>query len=256
MDIKKLSAIIIDDEPDAINLLSLYLRHYPDIIVVGTETNAVKGLKLVGETLPELVFLDIDMPDMDGLQVANSIYCENFHSEIVFTTAHQQYAYDAMGVEPLDFLIKPYCMEDLDLVVQKYKTKAEKKKRELRLDLFVNSQSNLPTLKLQANWGVVLVNIKDIVIIKSKVNKCELYLQDGSIEIINKSLNELIDILNSTVFFKLSRSTYINLNFLTQVNKKSNNCFMMLNKAIHEEYITKEQIKSFDNLKLYPITNS
>ncbi len=249
---EKLSAIIIDDEPDAINLLILYLRHYPDIIVVGTETHAVKGLELVGEILPELVFLDIDMPDMNGLQVAASIHSKNFHSEIVFTTAYQHYAYDALGIEPLDFLTKPYCIEDLDLVIQKYKTKAEKKIQELKFDTFVNSQSNLPKLKLPANHGVVMVDLKDIVIIKSKANKSELHLQDGSIEIINKSLGEMMSILNSSVYFKLSRSNYINLNFLTRVDKKNNKCFLLYNQSIHEENITKVQINYFEKLNFYP----
>jgi two-component system LytT family response regulator len=253
MDLEKISAIIIDDEPDAINLLSLYLRHYPSINVIGSETDAKKGLTLVGETLPELVFLDIDMPDMNGLQVAASIQSENFHSEIVFTTAYQHYAYDAIGVEPLDFITKPYSIEDLDLVIIKYKEKLEKKKLEHKLDKFIHSQSNSPKLKLPANHGVVIVDIKDIVIIRSRANKCELQLQDGTKEIINKNLNVLIDILNSSVFFKLSRSNYINLNFLTRVDKKNNTCFLSFNQTIHEETITREQIIYFEKLELFAV---
>ena len=65
MDSAKISAVIIDDEQDSINLLQMYLRHFPNINVTGTETNAIKGLQLVDETLPELVFLDIDMPGMN-----------------------------------------------------------------------------------------------------------------------------------------------------------------------------------------------
>jgi DNA-binding LytR/AlgR family response regulator len=252
MDFQNISAIIIDDEPDAINLLVLYLRHHSNILVVGTETNAIRGLALVGETLPDLVFLDIDMPDMNGLQVANSIHSENFHSEIVFTTAHQQYAYDAMGVEPLDFLIKPYCIEDIDLVIQKYRSKLEKKKLEQKLDKFLNSQSGSPKIKLPANHGVVMVEIKDIVIIKSIANKCSIHLQDGTIEKINKNLNVLIDMLNSSVFFRLNRSNYINLNYLTRVDKKTNTCFLSFNQTVHEEAITKDQILYFEKLKLFP----
>jgi two-component system LytT family response regulator len=251
MDTAKLSAIIIDDEPDAINLLVLYLRHYSDIEIIGTETNAKNGLAMVSEKLPELVFLDIDMPDMNGLQVASEIHSENFHSQIVFTTAHQHYAYDALGVEPLDFLIKPYCIEDLEIVIQKYKVKAERKKKELRMAQFVIAQSNLPKLKLPASHGVVMVDLKDIVIIKAKVNKCELYLQDGTTEIINKNLGDMIEQLNSSVFFRLNRSAYANLNFLTRLDKKNNRCFMRFNQMIHEENMTREQILCFEKLDLF-----
>jgi len=251
MDTTKITAIIIDDEPDAINLLVLYLRHYADIEVIVTETNAKKGLSLVSEKLPELVFLDIDMPDMNGLQVASSIHSENFHSEIIFTTAHQHYAYDALGVEPLDFLVKPYCVEDLEIAIQKYKVKSEKKKRDLRMSQFVVSQTNLPKLKLPSNHGVVMVDHGDIVIIKAKVNKSELHLQDGTIEVINKNLGNMIELLNSNVFFRLNRSTYINLNFLTRVDKKNNRCFLRFNQKVHEENITRDQIIYFEKLDLF-----
>lgn len=251
MDTAKITAIIIDDERDAINLLELYLRHYTDIEVIGTETNAKDGLTLVSEKLPDLVFLDIDMPDMNGLQVASSIHYGNFHSEIIFTTAYQQYAYDALGVEPLDFLIKPYCIEDLEIAIRKYNEKSEQKKRNLRMAHFVFSKSNLPKLKLPSNHGFVMVDQRDIVIVKSKVNKSELYIQDGSIEVINKSLGEMIEILNSSVFFRLNRSTYVNLNFLTRVDKKNSRCFLRFNQMVHEEHITKNQILYFEKLDLF-----
>jgi two-component system LytT family response regulator len=251
MEKEKITAIIIDDEPDAINLLSLYLRHYPEIIVIGKETNAINGLKLVSENLPDLVFLDIDMPDMNGLQVANHIQSENFHSEIVFTTAYQNYAYDAMGVEPLDFLIKPYCVEDLEIVIQKFRVKSEQKKMDLKMAQFIVSQSNLPKLKLPANHGVVMVDLKYIVIMKSQGNKCSIHLQDGTVETINKNLGEMVELINSDVFFRLGRSTYINLNYLTRIDKKNNKCFLRFNQLIHEENITREQVLYFEKMNLF-----
>ena len=249
----KISAIIIDDEPEAINLLSLYLRHFPEINIVGTETNAKKGLALVRENLPDLVFLDIDMPDMNGLQVANHIQAGNIQSEIVFTTAYQNYAYDAMGIEPVDFLIKPYCVEDLEVVIKKFQIKAGQKKMDLKMAQFVISYSNLPMLKLPANHGVVMVNLKDIVILKSQGNKCAIHLQDGTIETINKNLGEMVELINSAVFFRLTRSTYINLNFLTRVDKKNNKCFLRYNQLIQEEDITREQVIYFEKMEIFTI---
>jgi DNA-binding LytR/AlgR family response regulator len=252
----KITAIIIDDEPDAINLLSLYLRHYPEINILGKETNAKKGLELVSENFPDLVFLDIDMPDMNGLQVAHHIHSDNFHSEIVFTTAYQNYAYDALGIEPLDFLIKPYCVEDLGTVIHKFKIKSERKKMDLKMAQFVILQSNLPKLKLPASHGVVMVDLKDIVILKSQGNKCAIHLQDGTSETINKNLGEIVELINSPVFFRLSRSTYINLNFLTRIDKKNNKCFLRFNQLIHEENITREQVLYFEKMDIFAFGNS
>jgi two-component system LytT family response regulator len=252
MDSEKISAVIIDDEPDAIKLLELYLRHYPIIKIVGTETNASKGFELVKNTLAKLVFLDIDMPDINGLQIASKIHSGNFPSEIVFTTAHQHYAYEAMGVEPLDFLTKPFCIEDLDLVMQKYKAKDEKKKLEMKSDKFDFSQTNSTRIKLPANFGVVMIDVKDIAILKSQANKCLIYLQDGTTETINKNLKVLIKKLNSSAFFKLSRSVYINLNYVTSIDKRNSTCFLSFNQTIFKEYINALQIKRFEELKIFP----
>jgi len=252
MDSAKISAIIIDDEQDSINLLQMYLRHFPNITVTGTETNAIKGLELVDETLPELVFLDIDMPGMNGLQVADKIHSDNFYSEIIFTTAHQYYAFDALNVEPLDFLTKPFCIEDLDVVLQKFAAKNEKKKLERKLEKFIHLQKNSVKIKLPANHGILMVETKDIVIVKSNVNKCILYLQDGTTEIINKNLNKLVEILNLPSLFNLNRSTYVNLNYLNRIDKKTNKCILSFNHTIHEEIISRKQVILFEKLELFP----
>jgi len=253
MDLAKISAIIIDDEQDSINLLEMYLRHFPNITVTGTETNAAKGLELVDETLPELVFLDIDMPGMNGLQVADKIHSENFYSEIVFTTAHQYYAFDALDIEPLDFLTKPFCIEDLEIVLQKFEVKTEKKKMERRLDKFIHSQTNSNKIKLPANHGVLMIETKDIVVVKSSANKCILHLQDGTTEIINKNLNKLIGILNLPALFKLNRSTFVNLNYLSRIDKKTNKCILNFNQSTHEEIISRKQMIFMEKLELFSV---
>lgn len=253
MDSTTISAIIIDDEPDAINLLEMYLRQFPFIKVTGKETHAIKGLDMVKETLPELVFLDIDMPDMDGLQVADKIQSENFHSEIVFTTAYQHYAYDALGIEPLDFLTKPFCINDIEIVLQKLKAKTEQKKHEQKLDQFIHSQTNSTKIKLPTTNGILIVELKDIVMLKSKANNCNIYIQDGTIETITRNLNKVIPVLNSPAFFQINRSTYINMNYLQRIDKKNNKCIIGFNNTIIEEIIPRNKIIYFEQLNLFPV---
>ncbi len=253
MDSTTISAIIIDDETDAIILLEMYLRKFPDIVVTGTENDPAKGLELVNETLPELVFLDIDMPDMSGLQVADKIHLVNTHTEIVFTTAHQKYAYDALGVEPLDFLTKPFCIADLEHVIQKFKAKAEKKERDRKLDKFIHSQTNSLKIKLPSTEGVLFVEIKDIVILRSKANNCVLCLQDGTMETITRNLYIVIEMLNSQAFLQTNRSTYINTNYLQRVDKKNHKCILDFNHTVQEESISRNRMAYFDKLDIFPI---
>jgi two-component system LytT family response regulator len=254
MEQETISAIIIDDEPESINLLEMYLRHFPFVKVTGKETNAIKGLELVRENLPELVFLDIDMPDMNGLQVAGHIHSDNFYSEIIFTTAHQQYAYDALGIEPLDFLTKPFSSYDLQIVIEKFQAKVEKKKHEIKLDKFIQSQTNSPKIKFPSTLGVLIISTKDVVMLKSRANNCEVLLTDGKIETITRNLYIVVRILNSPSFFQVNRSACINLNFLQKIDKKKQVCVLAFNNTFHEVDISRQNMNYFEKMDLFPIT--
>lgn len=254
LDTPTISAIIIDDESNAINLLEVYLRKFPSIQVIGKETEAKKGLELIREKLPELVFLDIDMPDMDGLMVANIVQTESLYSEIVFTTAHQHYAYEALDIKPLDFLTKPFCIADIELVLQKYKDKLIKKKQEKKLDNFIKSQNNSTKIKFPTTNGILFIEIKNIVLLKSKLNNCEILMQNGTTETITRNLYKVIHILNSSAFFQIGRSTYINMNYLQRVDKKNFKCIISINQATLEEPISRSKMNIFEKMIKFPFS--
>lgn len=252
MESKSISVIIIDDEPDAINLLEMYLRLIPNTEVIGKELDGKKGIELVNTLSPDIIFLDIDMPEMNGLEVAGKLHSEKFCSEIVFTTAYEHYAYEAIDIEPLDFLTKPFYLDDLKTVFIKYEEKCKKKIQKRKLDLFIQSQESSPKIKLPSINGILIVELKEIVLIKSKINKTNLFLKDGSKELINKNLNQTIEILNSSVFFQINRSTFINLSFLQRIDKKNSKCVLWFNNNIHEEPISRSNLLQFDKLMIFP----
>jgi two-component system LytT family response regulator len=252
MESQSLSVVIIDDEQSAIDLLDIYLRQFPVFNVVAKETGAARGLDSVINLLPDLVFLDIDMPDMDGLQVADQIHSENFCSEIVFMTAHDHYAFDAMGVEPLDFLTKPFGIQDVETVLQKYHLKVEKKNRERKLDNFIHSQPDLAKISVPANHGLLMISIRDIVLVRSNVNKSLLYLQDGTIEEVAKGLTAMMEQINSPAFFQIHRTTFINLNYLQRLNKKKSVCILQFHSTVLEEPISKFHLAQFEKLNSHP----
>lgn len=253
MDQTSISAIIIDDEPEAINLLEMFLRSFPFIRVIGKECNAKKGLNLAKETLPELIFLDIDMPDMNGLTLAAKLLERKSYSEIVFTTAHQHYAYDALDIEPLDFLTKPFSIIDLENVIQKFRKKKEKEEMDQKLTEFVNNQTNANRIKLPTTTGILFIDIRNIVFLKSKSNNCDLFLEDGSIETITRNLYKVATLLNSSMFFQISRAIYINLNYLQRVDKKNLKFYIYYNNMIIEESVTRSCMLLFEKTGKFPI---
>lgn len=252
MDSKDISAIIIDDDPEAINLLEIFLSYFNNIRIIGKSTDAKAGLDLIIELFPDLVFLDIDMPDMSGLQVAASVRSENFYSEIVFTTAYQNYAYNALAIEPLDFLTKPFCLADLENVINKYITRKEKKKLEQKLDKFIQSQSVSIKVKLPTYHSYIIVDVNDIVYFKANTNGTYLHLKDGAVEMVTKNLSSLILLLNSSLIFQINRSTCINVKYLQRIDKKKEICILRYNHALYEDSITKSNIINFEKLNIFP----
>lgn len=252
MDTIAISAIIIDDDPEAIYLLEMYLRQFPNICIIGKSTNPTEGLSLIIKDYPDLVFLDIDMPDMTGLEVAESFKNHNIHPEVIFTTAYQHYAYDALTIQPLDFLTKPFSLTDLKRVIDKYFVKLEKQKQKQKMDQFIQSQAVASQVLLPTQHALLFIDIKDIVLIKAKVNSTEVYLQDGSIETVTKRIGSLINMLQSTLIFQINRGTYVNLNYLVRIDKKKSICVIRYNNTNCEESITRSNLNNFKKLNIFP----
>jgi len=252
METNDITAIIIDDDSEAIYLLEMYLRQFPEIKIIGKSTKAPTGLSLIIKKFPDLVFLDIDMPDMTGLQVAESMRNKSFHSEIVFTTAYQQYAYNVLSIEPLDFLTKPFFQEDLDKVIKKYLARVEKKKHDQKVDEFIQAQPNSTPISVPTVHGYLYIDIKDIVYIKAKINGTDIYLQDGTVETVSKRINQLISMLNSTLIFQINRGIFVNLNYVVRIEKKKAICILRFNNTTHEETISRSNILIFKKLNIFP----
>jgi Response regulator of the LytR/AlgR family len=230
-----ITAMIIDDETDAIELLEMFLRRFPEVRVIGKESDARSGLEMIKINPPDLIFLDIDMPDMNGLTLADRIQTSNFHSEIVFTTAHQHYAYDALGIEPLDFLTKPFSVAELETVLRKFAEKAEKKEYQKKLDALLLSQNSPIIVKFPSTKGLLFVDLKEIVVIKARLHYTDLALADGTTETVIRNLTKTLEVINSPSFFQISRSTIINLKYLHRIDRKNQTCHLKINDKVIEE---------------------
>ncbi len=117
-----MKALIIDDESTAIQTLSLMLKHYlPEITTIQTTTDPYEGLLLLEKFAPELLFIDIQMPLMNGFELLKKIPKINF--SIIFTTAHDEYAIDAIRFSALDYLLKPIDTDELQNAFKRFTEK-------------------------------------------------------------------------------------------------------------------------------------
>ena len=103
-----MKAIIVDDEPNAIQLLSSYLSQFSRIELVGSFRNGIKALEFIQENKPDLIFLDINMPHINGISLAKII---DKSCKIIFTTAHSEHAVESYDIGSVDYLLKPISLE-------------------------------------------------------------------------------------------------------------------------------------------------
>jgi two-component system LytT family response regulator len=205
--------VLIDDEPNNITTLQeLLLRYCPLIEIAGTADNAQTGMEVITQTAPDLVFLDIEMPYGNAFDLLNGIPTIDF--EIVFVTAFDNYAINAIKYSALDYLLKPVNIKELQAAVQKAANKLDTKNIHKRIDtLFYNlytPKSAFQRMALPTLDGLVFVNTEDCIRMEAKNNYTIIYLKNAPSVIVSKTLKEFEDILSKDQFSRIHHSHMIN----------------------------------------------
>jgi two-component system LytT family response regulator len=226
---KTLNIVIIDDEEDSISLLRIQLkRHCEQVGVIHSFSNPIKALEEIESLSPDLVFLDIEMPELNGFQLLEKLMPITF--KVVFTTAYNEFAIKAFRFSALDYLVKPIDVEDLVEAVNKAVNKAVTKVNfsDEQLNHFQRQMNSERVNKIAVSSlsGVVFINLDDILYIEASSNYSILVLLDGEKVIVSKTLKDVQEILENRNFFRIHRQYIINLNKVKYFNK--NDCLLTL----------------------------
>ncbi|GAA4400996.1 LytTR family DNA-binding domain-containing protein [Nibrella viscosa] len=225
-----MKALIIDDEPDNVRLLALQLnRHCPQVELVGQFTDSTEGLKAIQVLRPALVFLDIEMPMMNGFQLLERVGEINFH--IVFVTAYDQYAVRAFRFSALDYLLKPIDTVDLIATVRRAETTARINPQQLELMRQyyppvghpAGAAGVPPTTKgriaLPHASGVVFVDIQKIIYCEADSNYTRFFLDSGEQYMVTKTLGDVQEVLELRDFVRVHRQYMVNVNHIQKLVK-------------------------------------
>jgi len=224
----KLRTILVDDEPDCVNLLKFELQqHCPQIEIVGTFSSSTKALNEIDLLYPDLVFLDIEMPVMNGFELLEKLMPINFN--IIFVTAYNQFAIKAFRFSALDYLVKPFDINDLVEAVAKAEkqqqpstTQLEKLQREIK-------GAAITKIAIPGQNGVTFIEINDIVFAEASSNYTKLVLLNKQQHIISKTLKDVQDVLEQQHFLRIHRQYIINLNHVKQFFRGDNMYVVMDN---------------------------
>lgn len=219
-------AIIIDDEPLAIDALEIILKKQckDDVQVVATSNSPHSGKSLIEEHQPDLVFLDVEMPGMSGIDLVRSFTNPGFR--VVFITAFDAYAVEAFRLSAMDYLLKPVEVNDIVRVVAKIKN--EIRKNENLLGAQLQSLEKLLTqtgASLESKIGIamadkiVFITISDILYCEASGVYTNIYLDDGKKIVASKPLGDFESQLGTNKFFRIHHSTLINLNHIKEFQR-------------------------------------
>ncbi|MEE9408386.1 MAG: LytTR family DNA-binding domain-containing protein [Polaribacter sp.] len=216
-----IKAVIIDDEPKAIQGLTWELSNFEnDLEVVATFTEPEKALQYLKNSQIDCLFLDIEMPTMDGFQFLKKLDKKDF--AVVITTAYNEYAITALKNEAIDYLLKPIDTDDLSETitkVKKYITKGFNADKFEDILLQFNKKLNHKKITINTDGKLVFLEPKDIFYVASDGNYSTLFLSENKKIVVTKKLKEIDELLPKDHFFRIHNSYIINLNKIKEFLK-------------------------------------
>ena len=209
-----IKAIIVDDEPNCCKTLLLLLNRYcPGVQVTGTYHNGAAALEAIKASTPDLVFLDVEMPRMNGFEMLEELHSINFH--LIFTTSYDQYALKAFRFSAVDYLLKPVDREELQKAVQKVLRQSEKLVAE-QIQILLQKANHpagahnkiaLPTME-----GLQMILIDTIMYCESDDNYTKVILKNTKKIVVSRTLKEIEEMLEDHSFVRVHRSYLVNIN--------------------------------------------
>lgn len=220
-----ISAVLVDDAPHARELLQLMLSELtPYVNIVGEAENVDDAISLIQNTKPDVVFLDIHMPEKSGLELLEELAKDKAGYEVIFTTAYNQYAIQAFRLSAIDYLLKPIQENELIEAVEKAMQAKKLAQASGKLNVLVNNlkEKNNGTLAIPVNYGYEYISINDIEFIEADRAYAVIHLNNGIKKMVSKPMGYFEDILKHLDnFCKTHRSYFVNINYISAFHKKS-----------------------------------
>ena len=211
------NAIIVDDEQPARDLINKFLEPFGQIRVIGEADNGFEGCRMINEKKPDLVFLDVQMPKLTGIELIDLI--EEPRPFIIFSTAYDEYAVQAFEKNAIDYLLKPYNRERFKKAVDKFLAKPPVKEAgagNIRLPEPVAGQEKLKRLPVRTGSRILIIKLEEIRLIAAEDDYVKIVSNQGNF-LKQVTMGYLEKALPGNMFVRIHRSFILNINYLKQL---------------------------------------
>jgi len=230
---KSINCIIVDDEPMAREILENHLKRIDSIHIVGSCKNAIEAFNLLNSENIDLIFLDINMPEISGLSFAKSI---NKKIKIIFTTAYREYALDGFDLKAVDYLLKPISFERLYQSIHKYKNENMIFRQEVSTDI---SNENADFFFVRSDRKMIKIDFSELDFIESLADYVKIHSNDKMI-ITRETISSIEAKLPKKDFLRVHRSYIVSIN---KIESFTNEFIEIRNKAIPISRSYKNDVK-------------
>lgn len=248
---RKLSLAIVDDERSARDLIKSLLEDEAWIEILWDSSNVEDALSNILKKRPDVLLLDIEMPRNDGFVLIEKLAVHAIRLEVIFITAYEKFALKAIKASAFDYLLKPVKKSELTASLEKVLLNRNSIFSDKRFESLLDQMSVNRKLKFRSRAGFSIVAPEEIVYCQAESNYSVLELDSGKSITVSMNLGKVEEMLPEEFFCRISRSTIVNLQYLTQVDRRTMTC-ELLNETVHKLNISRKYLKllelSCDNL--------
>ncbi|HYV94238.1 MAG TPA: LytTR family DNA-binding domain-containing protein [Chitinophagales bacterium] len=214
-------AIVVDDEEASrTRIVSLLSDHADELQLVAVCKSVSEGVAAIRAHHPDLVFLDVEMPPSTGFDLLKQV--SNIQFQVIFTTAYDRYAVEAIKFSALDYLLKPISKDDLAAALQRFKNKNRAADLQ-HLDALFHNLKNIGAqekkIALPTSGGLVFIYVHDIIRCESEANYTMFHLKSGEKILVSRTLKEFDEMFRDYNFFRVHQSHLINLQHISKYHK-------------------------------------
>lgn len=243
MDSNIIKCLLVDDEDESLDMLESLLLGDDDIDVVAKINDPVKVVRQVIDKKPDIVFLDINMPNKSGIEILKDINNLSQGVKVIFVTAFDHFSFEAIKNSIYDYLVKPIDRMELQETLHRYR---QERKKFNNYEELAKRLDTINKIKFPSNVGTLFFNPDDIVYFEADGAYTTIALKSGEFETTSYNIGKLEEKLKESGFFRVSRSLLINLNLISKLDRKTKTCTLV---ADGKEFVLEVPRKNMHNIE-------
>ena len=232
------NCLLIDDDDFARETLEDIIIDISELEILKSLSESKMAIKYLATLQPDIVFLDINMPNKSGIDIQKEIIDLQLDTKVIFTTSHEEYVVEAFKNKAFDYLVKPISKTELKNTLKRL----FKQNKNIPVQIPVNTASNNNGIVIKNGFSTLLLKSDEIIYIEADGSYSNIYLIHGKTEVISKNIGKIEYLFSNEPFFKISRSNIINLKYLKKIDRLKKIVLLTCNSKNIELKVSREKL--------------